>query len=169
MKRVGRFIENILTDKVSGELTAWITLGALFLILVEVSARYFFNRPLVVADEFGGYALVAITFLGLGYTFKAKAHVRISMVVDRLSPRVRNVVRVVTLSLVIIFTAMLLFASYQLVEYSHLHGMRAMTIRRTLLEYPRSLIFIGLIVLLPQLIVTLIKTIRNLRSPEGEA
>lgn len=87
MRRVGRFIENVLSDKVSGDVTAWIVFGALCLVLAEVVTRYFFNRPLGLADEFGGYALVAITFLGLAYTLKEKAHVRVTMVVDRLPPQ----------------------------------------------------------------------------------
>ncbi len=169
MRRVGHFIENVIIDKISGKLAAYLVFLTLVLVLSEVFARYFFNRPLQLADEFGGYLLVAITMVGLAYTLREKGHVRVEMVVDRVSAKIRKWIRVVSLSLATLFTPIFIFASYELVAFSHKLGVKSSTWVRMLQEIPQSILIFGAILLLLQLIVMLIKAIKELKIPEGEA
>ena len=52
-----------------------LTLAIIALTMAEVVSRYVLRNPLILSDEFGGYALVAISFLGLAYCAQAEAHI----------------------------------------------------------------------------------------------
>lgn len=41
-------------------------------------------------DEFAGFSLVATTFLGLGPTYRASSHIRVSLLIDRFKGRPRR-------------------------------------------------------------------------------
>ena len=169
MRCTGRFIENVLTNKVSGTFAGYLVFITLILVLAEVISRYFFNNPIGLSDEFGGYLLVGITMIGLAYTLKEKGHVRVEMVVDRVSLKTRKWMRVISLSLATVFTPFLIFGSYELVAFSHRLGAKSSTWVRTLQEIPQSILIIGTILLFLQLIVMLVQAIKNLSVPEGEA
>ena len=83
------------------------------LVLVEVVTRYIMHHPLMLADEFSAYMFVAISFLGMAYTQREKAHVRITALISRLPERAQSWLRVVTLLLCVIFAAVLVYASYK--------------------------------------------------------
>ena len=61
-----------------------------------VVMRYFFNQPLVWEVEVNEVALLFVTFLGTAWVLKREGHVKMEIVVDRLSPRSQNVVDVFT-------------------------------------------------------------------------
>ena len=65
--------------------TGYILLGIIALTQIEVVTRYVLHQPLILCDEFGGYSLFAITFLGLAYCAKEKGHIRITFLVERMS------------------------------------------------------------------------------------
>lgn len=61
------------------------------LIVVDVALRYLVGAPLSWSVGFvGDYALIGLFFLGLSYTVREGAHVRIDLVHDRLGPRGRR-------------------------------------------------------------------------------
>src|SRR5687768_18126276 len=60
---------------------------------------YVLRNPLILSDELGGYALVAISCLGLAYCAMERGHIRITFVVERLSPRTAGWTRLATLAL----------------------------------------------------------------------
>ena len=167
MKLLVRIIEGI--ANVGGHISGWLAVVLMVLIFIEVSMRYITGRPPMVADEFGGYLLVGITMIGLAYTLKEKGHVRVEMVVDRVSLKTRKWMRVISLSLATVFTPFLIFGSYELVAFSHRLGAKSSTWVRTLQEIPQSILIIGTILLFLQLIVMLVQAIKNLSVPEGEA
>lgn len=93
-------------EKVSygvGYFAGWILLGIIALTMVEVLTRYVMGQPLILCDEFGGYSLFAITFLGLAYCAQGKGHIRITFIVERMNSKVSSRIRVVTLSLVLLY------------------------------------------------------------------
>ena len=44
-----------------------VLLAIVVLTMVEVISRYVLKNPLILSDEMGGYAMVAVSFLGLAY------------------------------------------------------------------------------------------------------
>ena len=85
IKQIGYFIEKI--AYLGGYFSGWLVPLMMMLVVVDVFMRYVMHQPLMVADEFSAYMLVALSFLGLAYTWREKGHVRIEIFVNRLSRR----------------------------------------------------------------------------------
>jgi len=167
-QKVVRFIEAV-SDMVSGALMGWLILLLMCMILVEVLTRYILLSPLSIADEYGGYMLVAITCIGLAYTWKEKGHVRVELLINKLPEKVRDWLRLITIIMSTVFALVLIKASYELVADSHLFGTRSGSWLRTPLIWPQMVLIIGAALLFIQLIAELIKAVRNLKKSGSEA
>jgi TRAP-type C4-dicarboxylate transport system permease small subunit len=72
-------------------------LAALIVIVIacsyvfEVVARYFFNAPTEWANAIVSYLLCAVIFLALPEQTRRRAHITITLLMDRASPRLRAV------------------------------------------------------------------------------
>jgi TRAP-type transport system small permease protein len=93
-KRVGR-VGRIL-DKLNGGLTyaSMFTLTIIMLLTTgDAFGRYILNSPIIGAVEFTGeYLLVATVFLAMAFSYHEGVFVRVTILVGKLSPRVRFVV-----------------------------------------------------------------------------
>ena len=148
-----------MTDILSGYLQAGIIFFLMVMLLAEVLTRYILRSPLSIADEMGGYLLVAITFMGLAYTWKEKGHVRVSLLISRLPDKFGRQLRFITLILATVFTLPLIKACYDLISDSLLFESRSGSWLRTPLAYPQTILLIGAIMLFLQLVAEIIKTI----------
>jgi TRAP-type C4-dicarboxylate transport system permease small subunit len=74
---------------VSGVLAGIFLVGIGVLILAQVIARTL-GLHLPSADEISGYCLAASSFLGLAATYRRAEHIRVGLVIERLSPRWRR-------------------------------------------------------------------------------
>lgn len=162
MKKLGRIIENL--ADLLGHLSGWLVFLMMALVVFEVFMRYVLKRPPMVADEFAGYLLVAISYLGIAYAFKDNAHVRITFVIDKLSPRVSNWFRLITLIMALFFTILLSKMSYNYLLFSSKLNMRSSTWIRFPLIWPQITLMIGFIILSLFLIVRIVKMIKDIKS-----
>lgn len=166
-QRVVRLIETV-SVLLGGHLMGWLLMVLMFMILVEVLTRYILQSPLSIAEEYGGYMLVAITFLGLGYTWKERGHVRVEWVINVLSPKARSWLRLITVTMATAFALIMIKASYDLVSYSYLFGTRSGSWLRTPLIWPQIVLIIGAVLLFIQLIAELIRAVGNLKKAGRE-
>ena len=166
-QRVVRLIERV-SVLLGGHLMGWLLMVLMFMILVEVLTRYILQSPLSIAEEYGGYMLVAITFLGLGYTWKEGGHVRVEWVINALSLKVQSWLRLITLIMATAFALIMIKASYDLVSYSYLFGTRSGSWLRTPLIWPQIVLIIGAVLLFIQLIAELIRAVGNLKKAGRE-
>lgn len=167
MKKTVKIIEKI-TDIVGGLLQAWIVFLLMMMVILEVLARYVLQSPLSLADEMGGYMLVAIAFMGLGYTWKENGHVRVELVVNMLPIKLRNIMRFFTLILAALFSFPLIIGSFHMLQDTLLFESRSGSWLRTPLVYPQSVILIGSVLLLFQFIAEIIKALISFKQPSGE-
>lgn len=65
------------------------------LVNVEVAARYFLSTSTLIADEYGGYALVWICLLGFAQALRTGQFLRVDAVVERLRGGARRAAEVV--------------------------------------------------------------------------
>lgn len=167
---MGRFVQVIesVIDFLSGQVQGILLFLLMCLVLVDVTTRYALQNPLSVAEEYGAYMLVAITCMGLAYTWKEKTHVRIEVLVDKLPLRARRVLRLVTLILAFLFTLFMIPAAYQLVSFSFMFGTRSGGWLRTPIAWPQITILIGALLLFFQLIVEIIKAFKALHEDKKE-
>ena len=77
-------------------------LGAIILVFTmlfvnyEVVARYWLNRPTPWMLEIVEYALLYLAFLGAAWVLKEEGHIKMDLVLNRLSPRVRVRLNIIT-------------------------------------------------------------------------
>ena len=132
--------------------------------LSEVFMRYVIGRAPMVADEFGGYMMVAIAFLAAAYAWKEKTHVRITAMVNLMPQRAASWLRLITLLLVLGLNIVLVRANYDFVVHSFSVGHRSGTIWRVPLQGPQITIFIGLTLLTLLVALAVAKAIVDIRS-----
>lgn len=93
----------------------------LLLVLAEIAARTFFNTSLLIVHQTASWLLLASSFLGASWTLRNKGHVKIDIVVSKMSPRGRRWVEF-TLAMigVICFTLFSYFVWVEMIDkYSH--------------------------------------------------
>jgi TRAP-type transport system small permease protein len=163
MRRFVQVIETV-NDFLSGQVQGILLFLLMCLVLVDVATRYLLQNPLSIAEEYGAYMLVAITCLGLAYTWKEKTHVRIEVLVDRLPLRAKRVLRLITLLIAFLFTLFMIPASYQLLSFSFMFGTRSGGWLRTPIAWPQITILIGALLLFFQLIVEIIKAVKAIQG-----
>jgi TRAP-type C4-dicarboxylate transport system permease small subunit len=77
-------IEKVLTD------VSWIvTIAVTLMIVIDIVLRFFFNHPLPATWEISEVCMPAIVFLAFAYTLTLDQHVKMSLVKERVPPRVQ--------------------------------------------------------------------------------
>lgn len=167
MRLVVKVIETI-TEVISGYLMAWLTLALMILIMVNVFTRYVMVNPLSIGEEYGGFMLVGITCIGLAYAWKARSHVRVEFIINKLPVKMKRRLRLGTLVCAMLFTVFFAYASYALVCESFMFGARTMSWLRTPVAWPQMMILIGAVLMCLQLVAEIIKHIQKFSKPEEE-
>lgn len=162
MEKLTRFIEK--SSYGTGYLSGVVLLAIIVLTMVEVVSRYVLNNPLILSDEFGGYALVAVTFLGLAYCAQERGHIRITFIVERLNPRTTGRIRVVTLALGLLFVSVAAWVSWQFIGDSFARNMRSNSMLMVPLKWPQMVMPIGFTLFALVLLGQFVKAVQNLRA-----
>jgi len=80
---ISRKIDQIIN--VIGQLASWIWIVLLFVIIGNVVLRYAFSQGMIELEELQWYLYAAAWLIGLSYTFIADDHVRVDVILERLS------------------------------------------------------------------------------------
>jgi TRAP-type mannitol/chloroaromatic compound transport system permease small subunit len=115
MKTIVRVIDTI--NEHVGRWVALIILPMIFVVLYEVVARRFFNRPTTWAFELTVWLYGAHFMLAMGYTLLYDRHVRIDIIVLQLPQKVQIWLRVITF--IVIFLPFIGALTYASIEYAH--------------------------------------------------
>lgn len=109
---------NLVLGYVAGLAVAALTAITMF----EMLSRFLFNRPTTWSLDISRYLLLLIGALSLSYTMQEDGHVYFSVVVDRVSERVRRAIAVVATGLVLVFCGVLGYYSIKLSFLSYRQG-----------------------------------------------
>lgn len=91
----------------------------MLIILAQIVGRIFgFIVP--SAEDFSGYCLAAATFLGLAYTFRTGGHIRVTLLIQRLPPKVAAGLDKVVLVAALALTTFMSFYSIHLIWESYI-------------------------------------------------
>ena len=95
---------------------AWLAVGMVPVLLLEVVMRYLFNSPTSWATElctlvFGPYFLLAGPYL-----LHVRGHVNVDILVQHLGPRGRAIMDLITLPVILVFAGLLATVSWPLVH-----------------------------------------------------
>lgn len=80
-----------------GRAAAWLYFATGIMLGYEVVARYFFNAPTIWAAEVSQLFLIWGTFLAMAHALRNDQHIRIEIVVARLGPAPRRLLRAFSL------------------------------------------------------------------------
>ena len=162
MDQIWRGIEKIAYGV--GYFTGYILLGIITLTMAEVVTRYIFHQPLILCDEFGGYSLFAITFLGLAYCAREKGHIRITFIMERLPARVSGRIRIITLTLNLLYIGIAAKVSWDFWVLSIQRHMKSNSWLMTPLHWPQLALPLGCSLFFLVLLVQMVKTIKDVKA-----
>jgi TRAP-type C4-dicarboxylate transport system permease small subunit len=148
----------------TGYLAGLVLLAIIVLTMAEVVSRYVLRNPLILSDELGGYALVAISCLGFAYCGMEKGHIRITFIVERLDARTAGWIRLVTLALGVVFIAVAAWVSWQFLADSFTRNMRSNSMLMTALKWPQMALPIGFTLFALVMLAQLARAIADLRA-----
>ena len=165
MKRAGIIIEKI-TDFL-GYVSGWLVPAMMILVAVEVFMRYVLHDPAMVADEFSAYMLVALSYLGLAYTWRQGGHVRITLLVSRLPVKAASWIRLCVLIMIFIFMVGITHAGWEMIVYAREINLRSDTWLTFPLFWPQLTVFIGFLFLTLMLPLEIVRVFLKIRSGEA--
>lgn len=140
------------------------------LTMVEVFSRYVLERPLILSDELGGYAMVAIGFLGLSFCARDETHIRITFLVGKFPARLSSPVRLATIALSLAFIVIAAWVNWKFLADSFARDMRSNSLLMTPLKWPQMAMPVGLTLFVLILLARLIQGVRDFvagRAVEG--
>ena len=114
------------------------------LLAVDVFGRYVLNKSTLISYDMTGYFLVGITYLGLAYSLRQGAHIRITVLVDRFKPKFRKWWIFFIDCIALFFIIVLFMKSVDLVRFSLEVGIKATSFMGEPMWIPQIIVPIGL-------------------------
>lgn len=130
-------------NQVSGAIAMLLIVYVLGHILLEIVLRLF-GTSTYVLDEFVGYAVATLTFLGLGYSLERGGLIRVGLIIERLPAHKRWLFDLFAYLLSLAMFSWL-FSYWQTnVWRSYKRGITSESIMETPLWIPQGLVLVGL-------------------------
>jgi TRAP-type C4-dicarboxylate transport system permease small subunit len=137
------------------------------LVIADIFGRYLFNSPVPMTYEVGSFLMVFVVFLGLAYTQRTGAHIRVEFFTLHLSARVRAMLDILAsvlgllLYITIVYQSFIwAWASWQVGDY--VSG---------LVNSPRwpsqFVVPLGAALLCLQFLADIVQRVAQLRSPDA--
>ena len=92
--RLGKLIDQI--NFIMVIISAILLIGLTFIVGADITLRYLFYRPLGWVKEVSEYILVALGFLVAAWILKDDAHVKMDLVLSKVSPRAQTLMNLIT-------------------------------------------------------------------------
>ena len=84
------------------------------LVFANVVARFVFKHSLAVSDEMSTYLFVLMSFMGTAIAARRKAHLGLSIVTDRVSPKARIIIQMTVYAISALFCLLIVVSQYRL-------------------------------------------------------
>ena len=165
MRRLVRCLE-ALSDG-AGYAAGITVFGLTLLIAAGVFSRRVLGSPLLSVDEVSGYLLLAIVFLGLAHTMKAGGHIRSDIVLAHVPAGVRGGLEVLATLLALLFALTLLVGNWALVAEYYGRGTLSFKYLQIPLWIPGSLLVVGVVLLVLQLLAQLLRQVAGGPDPSS--
>jgi TRAP-type C4-dicarboxylate transport system permease small subunit len=132
--------------RVSGVIAAVFLALIAGLVLVQIVGRAL-GLLVPSTDDIAGFFLVATSFLALAHTLKSKAHIRVELLLQRLSPGMRRPVELAALALAALITGYFAWFAIDLAWLSWRFGDMSQGVFAIPLWIPQCVMALGLIIL----------------------
>jgi len=159
MDRIQTWIEGLCR---AGAFLSALFMGLIvLLIMVEIAMRSLFNASTLITAEYSGYFLVSVVALGLGYTMQHRAHIRITLIWDRLSSAAQRTIDIIMASLSAAICLFAIYYSVLMVYETGTLGMQADSIMETPVWIPQLAVPVGIFLLFLQLVALILRSLRS--------
>ncbi len=142
--------------------------GIVLLVVAQAVSRWL-ATPLSGVPEFAGYAMINGFFLPFAYAFRKAAHIRISLVVDRLSGKARQAAELICLAIGFGLASYLAFYVCRMALFSFQIGDISQGADATPLWIPQAGLAVGAILFALAIADSLIECLAAFRRPVSAA
>ena len=138
-------------------------IGVLVMVLTSILGRQsHFHLP--GADAYAGYSMAAASFLALAHTLKKGAHIRVTLLIGRLSGGTRRVLEMWSLSVAVLLSGLFAFYACRLVWQSHAFNDMSTSNDATPLWIPQLAMAVGTVLLCVALVDEWVLELRGRRA-----
>lgn len=171
MKEIGKVMEKVMEGirKVTLEISVAAILIMAVLEIVEIFNRSVLNHSLMIVDEYAGYLMSCMVFMGLCHSYNSGSFVRVEAIYGRFKGQFKKYIDVIYTFIMIVFTAVFGYYSVLLNYKSFTKHLVSTGYYMTPLWIPQVFMSIGVICFFIYTIMDLIMKIRNLKEKGGEA
>lgn len=162
--KASRILQGIV--ELGGRLSEWLVIAMGLVVFAEAFSRYALRRPLMVGDEIGAYLLIAVSYLGGAFAWKARAHVRVSFLAVKLPRKAASWLRLVTKFIIFLFMAGLSWASYSYLGLSFKMGQHSNTVLRIPLQIPQMALPIGFTIMTLLVAADVVRAVAKVKAGE---
>ncbi|SMC39022.1 TRAP-type C4-dicarboxylate transport system, small permease component [Desulfocicer vacuolatum DSM 3385] len=142
LNKTSKILSNILVNIAAATLIFWV-----FIIVIFVSARAFFNVNWMFVEEYTGYGMVLLTSFSFAYALRRGAHVKVTAVADNIPKKLQRPLKIFADLVGLIVALYLTWHGIQWLMHGIEGGERSWFPSRTLMWPVYALIPIGLGVL----------------------
>ena len=147
--------------------TAWLAalsmIGVLVMVLNSILGRLL-NFHLPGTDAYAGYSMAAAGFLALAHTLKKGEHIRVTLLIGRLSGGTRRVLEMWSLSVAVLLSGLFAFYACRLVWQSHAFNDMSTSNDATPLWIPQLAMAVGTVLLCVALVDEWVLELRGRRA-----
>lgn len=156
-------IQKIISSLSSGflRMSMWGTFAMMLLIIVDITLRGIFNTSMLIAEEVSAYLFVFVVYFGLAETLKKGRHVKVELITGRIPHKVRRCLNPILAVLALGTLGIVLWRTIIMVCRSYSWGTRIPGPLDTPVYVPQSILVIGILLLILQYIVQIIKEINS--------
>ncbi|MBD3108328.1 TRAP transporter small permease [Bacillus sp. AGMB 02131] len=106
-----------MVDKID-KLLVYLSCSSLFilmiLVIVNVSSRFIFDKPIIGVIEFTGeYLLVIMVYFSLSFTYLHDEHIKITFLFDKFPSSIQQIIKILTNMICIVFLIIVCVVSIQ--------------------------------------------------------
>ena len=107
-------IANVLTKftKIFGVLAAFSILLIMIMVSADVFFRYVFNSPIMGAMEFSLMLMIAVVYLGLGYTEISDRHIVIDILYKKFNQKYQRIISKINCIILLVISTILFWDSF---------------------------------------------------------
>ncbi len=143
---------------------SFLVLVIIGMVLIEAILRHALLMPVPISYEMSRYAMVALIALGLASCWRVGGHVRILSVVSILPVRVANWLRLITLTVALVFLILVDYGISSLLSRTLKLGKKSDTLLAIPLFWPQLIMGIGFLLLTVWLIVEIMRAVCRFRA-----
>ncbi len=97
-----------------------IVVAILFCVTLQVFSRYLLNAPVTFTEELVRFLLIWLGLLGGAYTFGVKGHIALTLLLDKFSLKIKNILNIF-IDCIVLFLALfvLIIGGIKLISITH--------------------------------------------------